>query len=169
MQAAGKGESLSAAFEAYATPFGFPDWPDFHRTWTAVRTKFIDDRIKQAGRFIFKSYQCCKIVSEIRIGLRSFPLQSILAIQVAGRDRAQALQVVNLGAGMDTRACRMECYREFERGFEVDLQKGGGQKSDLGCVAIWQCYNFDCVHTVTMPPKGQGATELKMTFLPIGQ
>ena len=56
MQAAGKGESLSAAFEAYATPFGFPDWPDFHRTWTAVRTKFIDDRIEQAGRFIFKSY-----------------------------------------------------------------------------------------------------------------
>ena len=86
-----------------------------------------------------------------------------MAIQVAGRDRAQALQVVNLGAGMDTRACRMECYREFERGFEVDLQKGGGQKSDLGCVAIWQFGN--CMHTVTMPPKGQGtqgATELNM-------
>ena len=136
MQASGKGESLSTAFEGYATPFGFPDWPDFHRTWTAVRTKFIDDRIKQAGRFIFKSYQCCKTVSEIRIGLRSFPLKSIFAIQVAGRDRAQELQVVNLGAGMDTRTCRMECYREFERGFEVDLQKGGGQKSDLGCVVI---------------------------------
>ena len=75
MQAAGKGESLSTAFEAYATPFGFPDWPDFHRTWTAVRTKFIDDRIMQEGRSIFKSYQCCKIVSEIRIGLGSFPLQ----------------------------------------------------------------------------------------------
>ena len=45
-------------------------------------------------------------------------------LQVAERDKSQTLQVVNLGAGMDTRACRMECYSEFERGFEVDLQKG---------------------------------------------
>ena len=39
--------------------------------------------------------------------------------------------MVNLGAGMDTRACRMECYREFERGFEVDLQKGSLNESGL--------------------------------------
>ena len=50
--------------------------------------------------------------------------KSFSQIQVANRDKKQALQVVNLGAGMDTRACRMECYREFEKGFEVDLQKG---------------------------------------------
>ena len=39
-----KGESLSDAFGQYKNHFGFDDWPEFHKTWTAVRTKFIDDQ-----------------------------------------------------------------------------------------------------------------------------
>ena len=45
-QATDKGEGLSKAFEDYAAPFGFADWPQFHKTWTAVRTRFIDDCIR---------------------------------------------------------------------------------------------------------------------------
>jgi len=41
-----KGEGLSEQFEAYAPVFGFTDWPVFHKTWTVVRTKFIDDRLQ---------------------------------------------------------------------------------------------------------------------------
>ena len=51
-QATEKGEGLSKAFEEYATAFGFPDWPHFHKTWTAVRTRFIDDCIRKTGRLI---------------------------------------------------------------------------------------------------------------------
>ena len=45
-QATDKGEGLSKAFEDYAAPFGFADWPQFHKTWTVVRTRFIDDCIR---------------------------------------------------------------------------------------------------------------------------
>jgi len=82
-----KGETLSRDFAAGASePFGFAGWLEFHKTWTAVRTKFIDDHIKR------------------------------LATPACG------LQLVNLGAGMDTRACRLECYRNLSKAFEVDLE-----------------------------------------------
>mmetsp|Transcript_21569 Transcript_21569/g.60711 ORF Transcript_21569/g.60711 Transcript_21569/m.60711 type:complete len:288 (+) Transcript_21569:69-932(+) len=84
--AGSKGEDLSAKFEASCTMFEFPDWPEFHKTWVAVRTRFIDDRIAEcaaAGRFS---------------------------------------QLVNLGAGMDTRPYRLKCYGAFANGaFDVDM------------------------------------------------
>lgn len=40
-----KGEKLSADFGGMCTVFGLEGWPEFHKTWTAVRTRFIDDRI----------------------------------------------------------------------------------------------------------------------------
>jgi methyltransferase (TIGR00027 family) len=33
------------------------------------------------------------------------------------------LQFVNLGAGLDTRACRLPCYANFDASFEVDLEE----------------------------------------------
>ena len=43
-----KGKQLSKDFGANASAvFGFPGWEEFHITWTAVRTKFIDDQIKE--------------------------------------------------------------------------------------------------------------------------
>lgn len=85
--AGSKGRSLSAAFEANCVMFEFPEWPEFHKTWTAVRTKFIDDRIVYLA------------------GTGAFP------------------QVVNLGAGMDTRAYRLDSYKAFTNGsFEVDME-----------------------------------------------
>lgn len=80
-----KGKSLSDAFGQYCNEFGFNDWQEFHKTWTAVRTKFIDDHI-QSNASSFN-------------------------------------QLINLGAGLDTRPYRMECYSAFTNGsFEVDME-----------------------------------------------
>ena len=81
-----KGERLSADFEKMCEAFEFTGWREFHKTWVAVRTRFIDDCVAQqaaAGGFA---------------------------------------QLVNLGAGMDTRPYRLECYRAFANGaFDVDM------------------------------------------------
>jgi len=85
--AGSKGKTLSDSFGAGCTIFELPDWTDFHKTWTAVRTKFIDDHISNFAST--GSFQ----------------------------------QLVNLGAGMDTRAYRLECYKAFTVGsFEVDME-----------------------------------------------
>mmetsp|Transcript_19812 Transcript_19812/g.39478 ORF Transcript_19812/g.39478 Transcript_19812/m.39478 type:complete len:297 (-) Transcript_19812:118-1008(-) len=43
-----KGKELSEHFGKNACEhFGFKGWPDFHRQWTAVRTRFIDDAIRR--------------------------------------------------------------------------------------------------------------------------
>jgi len=81
-----KGETLSQQFEAMCTTFGFADWFEFHKTWTAVRTKFIDDRVAQCA---------------------------------AG---GSLVQLINLGAGCDTRAYRLECCKAFTGSFEVDME-----------------------------------------------
>ena len=83
-----KGETLSKNFEEYAAAFGFTGWPEFHKTWTAVRTKFIDDRIEE---YIDKGGE-------------------------------KMTQLVNLGAGFDTRAYRLECYKKFTNVFDVDMK-----------------------------------------------
>ena len=76
--------------------FEFPEWPEFHKTWTAVRTKFIDsnvDRWATTGQF---------------------------------------QQLVNLGAGMDTRAYRIESYSAFSNGsFEVDMEVINANKTTV--------------------------------------
>ena len=81
-----KGERLSADFENMCEPFEFPGWREFHKTWVAVRTRFIDDCVAQ---------------------------------HAAAEGFAQ---LVNLGAGMDTRPYRLGCYRAFANGaFDVDM------------------------------------------------
>ena len=85
--AGSKGEKLSADFGANCAMFEFPDWPEFHRTWTAVRTKFIDDRIKEFA------------------------------------DSGKITQLINLGAGLDTRPYRLESYKIFSGGnFDFDME-----------------------------------------------
>jgi len=82
-----KGEKLSETFGSYCDGFYFPGWPEFHKTWTVVRTKFIDDTIVRLAK--------------------------------AGAHK----QLVNLGAGFDTRAYRLECFDAFTNGsFEVDME-----------------------------------------------
>lgn len=82
-----KGETLSESFGGNCTMFEFADWNEFHKMWTAVRTKFIDD--------------------------------NVTALANSGKFQ----QLVNLGAGMDTRAYRLEAYKAFTIGsFEVDME-----------------------------------------------
>lgn len=78
-----KGHGLSEAFEGNCTMFGFTDWPEFHKMWTVVRTKFIDDELLKATSGIF--------------------------------------QLVNVGAGLDTRNFRLDCYKNLKSVFEVDM------------------------------------------------
>lgn len=40
-----KGQSLSVQFGEGCAMFELSGWPDFHRQWTAVRTKYIDDAV----------------------------------------------------------------------------------------------------------------------------
>ena len=75
-----KGEGLSANFENMAATFSFTGWPEFHKTWVAVRTRFIDDAVAE---------------------------------HAAG---GTLPQLVNLGAGMDTRPYRLESYKAFTNG-----------------------------------------------------
>jgi len=82
--AGAKGQSLSEGFGDMCGVFGFDGWPDFHRQWTAVRTRFIDDAVVRYG--------------------------------------GSVAQVVNLGAGCDTRAYRLPAYAAFKnRCFEADM------------------------------------------------
>ncbi|CAK9069006.1 unnamed protein product [Durusdinium trenchii] len=78
-----KGKMLSDQFEVGCGQFGLDGWPEFHKTWTAVRTHFIDEQIARCG---------------------------------------QIAQMVNLGAGLDTRAYRSETFRGFSKCFEVDME-----------------------------------------------
>ena len=85
--AGSKGERLSEEFGTnYSVVFGFAGWPEFHKNWTAVRTKFIDDHISEfaaTGKYHY---------------------------------------ILNLGAGMDTRPYRLECYKNFKNGnFDFDM------------------------------------------------
>lgn len=82
--AGSKGETLSDNFGGMCKMFEFEGWPEFHKTWVAVRTRFIDDKILEHAD--------------------------------------EVTQLVNLGAGMDTRPYRLECYRKFVKGsFDVDM------------------------------------------------
>lgn len=94
--ASNKGEALSEGFGANAALFGLTDWPEFHKTWTSVRTKYIDDTVTRHAS--------------------------------TGRFR----QLVNLGAGMDTRAYRLPCYAAFTNGtFDVDMEVVNGNKTKI--------------------------------------
>jgi len=91
-----KGQALSDAFGANCALFGLKEWPEFHKTWTAVRTKFIDDTIS------------------VHAGTGRFS------------------QLVNLGAGFDTRAYRLDCYAAFTNGsFEVDMEVMNSKKTAI--------------------------------------
>lgn len=81
-----KGPRLSEEFGLHFAALGFREWPEFHKTWTVVRSKYIDDAI------------------------------SGLATEGCG------LQMVNLGAGMDTRVLRLECYQNLSASYEVELE-----------------------------------------------
>merc|ERR1719361_1474477 len=41
------GKEVSESFRGNNVAFGFPDWPEFHVCWTAVRTAFIDNWLKE--------------------------------------------------------------------------------------------------------------------------
>ena len=45
--AGSKGVALSAGFGNYCATFELPGWPEFHTMWTAVRTRFIDNRVSR--------------------------------------------------------------------------------------------------------------------------
>ena len=93
-----KGEQLSKEFGSAASAvFGFSGWEEFHVTWTAVRTKFIDDRIKENVK----------------------------------KGGVEIKQLVNLGAGLDTRPHRLECYKSFRNVLDVDMEQINEMKSKL--------------------------------------
>ncbi|CAK9115987.1 unnamed protein product [Durusdinium trenchii] len=76
------GLTMSDRLGEAASQFGFDGWPEFHKVWTVVCTKFIDDLIS--------------------------------------RDTAEIPQMVNLGAGVDTRPYRLDAYKQFKASYEVD-------------------------------------------------
>ena len=100
MLAGDKGKDLSDGFGVGMAPkFGL--WTDFHKQWTVVRTKFIDDHIT-------------RIVSE-----------------TSETDGKPKLQSLNLGAGLDTRSLRLKGMEKIAASYEVDMEAINGPKADL--------------------------------------
>jgi methyltransferase (TIGR00027 family) len=113
--AGSKGERLSETFGSYCAGFGYEGWPEFHKTWTVVRTKFIDDTVAR----------------------------------LAGTGRFK--QLVNLGAGFDTRAYRLECYKAFTSGsFEVDMETNNTARRMVFASALNNPTSFCPVHLVDL-------------------
>jgi len=88
-----KGEALSTQFGQLCSHFNLEAWPEFHKMWTAARTRFIDDQIDAAAP-----------------GVR---------------------QLVNLGAGFDTRNYRLQSYKGLEAVFDVDMQVINDSKATI--------------------------------------
>ena len=44
--AGSKGQKLSEEFGSMCSTFEVPGWEEFHKTWVAVRTKYIDDFVR---------------------------------------------------------------------------------------------------------------------------
>jgi len=100
-----KGKDLSDSFGISAAPqFGL--WPDFHKQWTVVRTKFIDDHIQ-------------RIVGETADSNNET------------EDGRLKLQFLNLGAGLDTRSLRLEPMKRIVASYEVDMEAINGPKAAL--------------------------------------
>ena len=81
-----RGQELAQMFVASGAGSAFKLWPEFHETWTAVRTSFIDGHLKRLLALSTSSYQ-----------------------------------LVNLGAGFDTRAFRLPCAEKLSASFEIDV------------------------------------------------
>ena len=83
-----KGKQPSDTFGREAcTAFGL--WSDFHKQWTVVRIKFIDDAIKH------------------------------LIVNKGDKE----LQLLNLGAGLDTRVFQLQCLSLLSWATEVDMEE----------------------------------------------
>ena len=105
MLAGDKGKGLSDAFGISMAPkFGL--WTDFHKQWTVVRTKFIDDHIT-------------RIVGEAA------------AREVNNQEARLKLQFLNLGAGLDTRSLRLEAMAMITTSYEVDMEAINRPKINL--------------------------------------
>jgi O-methyltransferase involved in polyketide biosynthesis len=106
-----KGKELSDLFGINASK-QFNLWPDFHKQWTAVRTKFIDDHI-------------CKIINEHKLNQRKRKSKSkhnnTNDDDHNDNDNDSSIQFVNLGCGLDTRVLRLECMSEISTAYEVDM------------------------------------------------
>lgn len=96
-----EGVAMSDTFEKSAARVGFKGWPKFHKTWSAVRTRFVDDALTEAVESMAKAAKDGK------------------------------LQLVNLGAGVDTRPYRLKCYRAFRTSFEVDRPEVNALKTAI--------------------------------------
>jgi len=106
------GKEKSEQGKMHAHYFGFNDWPEFHITWMAVRTKFVDDWITK------------KLSST-------------------------TVQLVNLGAGVDTRSYRLPvlCSSRRVKIWDVDMEELNKYKPtilkelglDVGRSAIVTC------------------------------
>lgn len=103
MLAGNKGKELSDSFGIKAAPL-FGLWPDFHKQWTVVRTKFIDDHIT-------------RIVNQFEAS--------------ASNEEQLKLQFLNLGAGLDTRSLRLKVLAKIAASYEVDMEAINGPKNDL--------------------------------------
>jgi O-methyltransferase involved in polyketide biosynthesis len=150
-----KGKELSDLFGINASE-QFNLWPDFHKQWTAVRTKFIDDHI-------------CKIINEHKSNQRNQRNKSNRNSNNTDddhkdQDNDDRIQFVNLGCGLDTRVLRLECMGEISTAYEVDmdvintpketlfnaiLDNSNSNQSETGTgMTTENTYNFRCPRKV---------------------
>ena len=139
MLAGDKGKDLSDSFGISAAT-DFKLWPDFHKQWTVVRTKFIDDHIT-------------KIVSEAETNQGHGD----------GAERLK-IQFLNLGAGLDTRSLRLKPLSRIKASYEVDMSAINEPKIKLfEAIGAGSKYPFLCPrHIITANMMNDGELEANL-------
>lgn len=142
MLAGDKGKELSDEFGISAAPhFGL--WPDFHKQWTVVRTKFIDDHIARIVR----------------------QNDDQTATENDGENEGRLrLQFVNLGAGLDTRSLRLQAMTKISASYEVDMDAINEPKAALfESIGLGSKHPFLCPRNiVTADMTREGELEAKL-------
>jgi O-methyltransferase involved in polyketide biosynthesis len=137
-----KGKDLSDSFGVSMAPkFGL--WPDFHKQWTVVRTKFVDDHISRIVQETTETGEAsAKDLQEGRL----------------------KLQFLNLGAGLDTRSLRLGCMKRISSSYEVDMEAINGPKAALfEAIGAGNEHPFLCPRkVVTANLTGEGELETSL-------
>eukprot|EP00438_Fugacium_kawagutii_P020714 Skav225270 [mRNA] locus=scaffold4099:132079:132900:+ [translate_table: standard] len=92
----GHGLEMSDRLGEAASHFGFDDWPEFHKV---LSVELVQVKVK--------------VWTVVRTKFIDDTLSAVNDVR----------QMVNLGAGVDTRPFRLDAYQRFKASFEVDTEE----------------------------------------------
>lgn len=102
------GLTMSDRLGEAASQFGFDGWPEFHKARAEHNPPSPSPGPRQALQWMFSPLEVWTVV-------RTKFIDDLIS-----RDTAEIPQMVNLGAGVDTRPYRLDAYKQFKASYEVD-------------------------------------------------